>query len=66
MEKIVGKIRKILSDKRFGPLLLAALTASLLAFIGDLILGNFSSGLIFITTIFFLLAGIIRNLWEKV
>ena len=46
--KISDKIRKIFSDKKSGLLLLLLLVVALIIFIGFLLLGNFSSGLIFI------------------
>jgi len=60
--KIISKLRKILNDKTLGPLLLATLAISLVAFIGDLILGNFINGLIFISAILIQLVFIIKNL----
>lgn len=47
-KKIMDKIRKILSDKKSGPLLLILLVVVLGIFIWFLLSGNFSSGLIFI------------------
>lgn len=60
--KIIDKIRKILSDKKLGPLLLILLVVALGIFIWFLLSGNFSSGLIFIvfTIIQFVLIFILR------
>ena len=47
--KITDKIRKIFSDKKSGLLILLLLVVALVIFIGFLLLGNYGSGLIFIT-----------------
>lgn len=59
--KIIGKMRKILNDKKLGLLFLVTLEMSLAAFIGDIILGNYASGLIFISTILIMLTFILKN-----
>lgn len=59
--KIIGKMRKILNDKKLGLPLLATLEISLAAFIGDMLLGHYASGLIFISAILILLVLIIKN-----
>ena len=63
--KIIGKMRKILNDKKLGLPLLVTLEISLAAFIGDMLLGHYASGLIFISAILILLALILKNLWEN-
>lgn len=54
-------MRKILNDKKLGLLFLVTLEMSLAAFIGDIILGNYASGLIFISTILIMLTFILKN-----
>lgn len=60
--KITDKIKKILSDKKSGPLLLILLVVALGIFIWFLLSDNFSSGLIFIifTIIQFVLIFVLR------
>lgn len=59
--KIIGKMRKILNDKKLGLLFLVTLEISLAAFIGDMLLGHYASGLIFISTILIMLTFILKN-----
>lgn len=60
--KIIGKMRKLLNDKKIGLLFLVTLEMSLAAFIGDIVLGNYEKALIFISAILILLVLTLKNL----